>query len=348
MDKLTDILSSFFVSSSKKNEKPKETKRQENQKQQDNITRPSVVSDNVSDKKQSVVSDKQQTAVSDKKQSVVSDKQQTAVSDKKQSVVSASDVFSDKLSSDVFSDKLSSDVSLSNSILNSDLSITSDSILSSLSNEENEDVVVKKYILRPSDFYKNNILIVNDTIKDSINILSDLLYKMSLMKDVNTIYDDNIHVITSPENKKFFTKMLLENPYLYFSNFNVKKQLARKTINDLDNLEKRTIYIIDSKTLLKPLKHKDIQKIITKNVHLIIIAGEDHNVAKTYGIMGESRLLIHKLNKSKNMQKHFYKTTIKKICLSKNLSLDNYNKIINNEDYDMKYIILKNDDIRYN
>ena len=207
---------------------------------------------------------------------------------------------------------------------------------------------IKKYILRPSDFYKSNILIVNDEINDSINILSDLFYKLGLMKDVNNIYDNSIHVITSVENKKFFTKMLLDNPYLFFTNFDVKKQLSREKIKKLDNLDKRTIYIIDNKTLTKPLKHKDLHTLVSKNIHVIVIAGEDYNLDKTFNVLGHNKLLIHKLNKSKNMQKHFYKTTIKKLCLSNNTSFDSYYNVINNENVDIKYIILKNDQIRYN
>ena len=207
---------------------------------------------------------------------------------------------------------------------------------------------MKKYILKPSEFYKKNIFIVNDDIKDSIEILSDLLYKLGLMKDVNVIYNNNIHVITSLDNKKLFTKMLLENPYLYFTNFNVRQQLSRKRIKDLDNVNTRSIFIIDSKTLTKPLKQKDIQKLITKNVHLIIIGEEDQNIAKTYNIMGENKLLIHKLNKSKNMQKHFYKTAIRKIVPLQNFEFEDYYGLINNEDYDVKYIILKGSEIRYN
>ena len=48
------------------------------------------------------------------------------------------------------------------------------------------------------------------------------------------------------------------------------------------------------------------------------------------------------------MQKHFYKTTIKKLCLRNDLTFDEYYNIINNENIDIKYIILKNDEIRYN
>jgi hypothetical protein len=64
--------------------------------------------------------------------------------------------------------------------------------------------------------------------------------------------------------------------------------------------------------------------------------------------MGNNKLLIHKLNKSKNMQKHFYKTTIKKLCLPNDLLFEDYYNIINDENIDVKYIILKNNQIRYN
>ena len=112
----------------------------------------------------------------------------------------------------------------------------------------------------------------------------------------------------------------------------------------IDNINTNT----NNKTLTKPLKHKDLQSLVSKNVHVIIIAGEEYNLDRTFNVMGNNKLLIHKLNKSKNMQKHFYKTTIKNLSLPNKLAFDDYYNIINNEDIDIKYIILKNDQIRYN
>ena len=335
MDKLTDILSNFFVSSSKKNVHKKNNLDEHDKKQ--NERNDEITEKQSGNKDLNEITEKQ----SENKSQLKKDKL-----DKEKDVFTTSDKLSEL--------ENTTEKSLFSSLSSKSLTKNENTLSSESNSESNlsKNIIskknIKKYILRPSDFYKGNILIVNDDIKDSIGILSDLLYKLGLMKDVNNIYDNNIHVITSLENKKVFTKMLLDNPYLFFTNFDVKKQLSREKIKKLDNLEKRTIYIIDNKTLTKPLKHKDLQSLVSKNVHVIIIAGEEYNLDKTFNVIGNNKLLIHKLNKSKNMQKHFYKTTIKKLCLRNDLTFDEYYNIINNENIDIKYIILKNDEIRYN
>jgi len=384
MDKLTDMLSSFFVSSSKKNEQKKnnqDEKQSEKQSEKEERNDENEVTEKQSEKEErndEKVTEKQSEKEERNDENEVTEKQsekeerndKNEITEKQSE--NKSQLKKDKLDKEkvVFtittSDKLSesentNEKSLFSSLSSKSLTKNKNSVTSESNSESNSESTsestskniiskknIKKYILRPSNFYKSNILIVNDDIKDSIDILSDLFYKLGLMKDVNNIYDNNIHVITSLENKKVFTKMLLDNPYLFFTNFDVKKQLSREKIKNLDNLEKRTIYIIDNKTLTKPLKHKDLQSLVSKNVHVIIIAGEEYNLDRTFNVMGNNKLLIHKLNKSKNMQKHFYKTTIKNLCLPNKLAFDDYYNIINNEDIDIKYIILKNDQIRYN
>ena len=349
MDKLTDMLSSFFVSSSKKNEQKKnnqDEKQSEKQSEKEERNDENEVTEKQSEKEERNDKNEITEKQSENKSQLKKDKL-----DKEKVVFTITT--SDKLSESENTNEKSLFSSLSSkSLTKNKNSVTSESNSESTSESTSKNIIskknIKKYILRPSNFYKSNILIVNDDIKDSIDILSDLFYKLGLMKDVNNIYDNNIHVITSLENKKVFTKMLLDNPYLFFTNFDVKKQLSREKIKNLDNLEKRTIYIIDNKTLTKPLKHKDLQSLVSKNVHVIIIAGEEYNLDRTFNVMGNNKLLIHKLNKSKNMQKHFYKTTIKNLCLPNKLAFDDYYNIINNEDIDIKYIILKNDQIRYN
>ena len=341
MDTLTDILSNFFVSSSKKN---KSNKKEDPSNKENDNTETEHNNQKIKDTQEHIKEDTQEHIKEHTQEHIKKDKQEHTQEHTQEDIKEDTQ---EHIKEHTQKDTQEEDTQEKDESILSSLS--SSNSLSSLTSSKslNKDLSIKKYILRPSDFYKSNILIVNDEIKTSINILSDLLYKLGLMKDVDTIYDNNIHVITSVENKKFFTKMLLDNPYLFFTNFDVKKQLSRDKIKNLDNLEKRTIFIIDNKTLNKPLRHKDLHSLISKNVHVIVISGEDYNLDKTFNVLGNNKFLIHKLNKSKNMQKHFYKTTIQKLNLN-NTSFETYYNIINNENIDIKYIILKNNEIRYN
>jgi hypothetical protein len=65
-----------------------------------------------------------------------------------------------------------------------------------------------------------------------------------------------------------------------------------------------------------------------------------------YNKIGNKRLLIHKQNKLKSLQKRFFKYVISNI--DKKMPFDDYYNRINDENMDLKYIILKEDELRYN
>ena len=191
-------------------------------------------------------------------------------------------------------------------------------------------------------------MIVNENKKDNIDILSNLLYKLNLMKDINKIYDTNIHIITKNDNKKSYKKILLDNPYLYFTNFDFKEEISKKFLQNLDNLEKRTIYIIDTNI---SCENDNIIKLLSnnKNVHVILVLNMNNdNFVNMYNLIGDNKLLIHKINKLKNMQKQFYKLLLYPICKNNFDNFDNYYNSLNNEDLDVKYIIFNNAELRYN
>ena len=168
------------------------------------------------------------------------------------------------------------------------------------------------------------------------------------MKDVNSIYDNNIHIITSNENKKMFKKMLLDNPYLYFTNFDIKQSFTKKQHRELEDLKTRTIYIIDINVLQDDF---DIESLLNKNIHLILISNVDNyddKIISTYNSIGDNKLLIHTINKLKMMQKQFYKKIVKTICSNQPDDFESYYNLINNENLDLKYIVFKNNELRYN
>ena len=204
---------------------------------------------------------------------------------------------------------------------------------------------MNKYVLKPSEFYKKNISIVADDVESGIDILSDLLYKISLIKDVYDIYDDTIHIVSTNENKKLYKKMLLENPYLYFTNFDVKNVLLNKNVSSLDNLTKKTIYIFDNKMAM--MFNDLIKQLVTKNVHVFILCNQDDvNGYSSYNLLTKNRLLIYKPNKLKMIHKKFYKYYVKYLDIFN--SFETYFDCINDVNLDIKYVIFKDNELRYN
>jgi hypothetical protein len=214
--------------------------------------------------------------------------------------------------------------------------------------EEIDNVLLKKYILKPSEFYKKNILIANDDKKNNFDITNDILYKLSLLKDIDNIYSKDIYIFTANDNRKMFKQMLLDNPYLYFIDFHVKQNIDKNILkenNKEDNKEdnKRIICIIDT-DILKNID--DLQDFINPQIHLILLTIETNKIMDYYNKIGNKRLLIHKQNKLKSLQKRFFKYVISNI--DKKMPFDDYYNRINDENMDLKYIILKEDELRYN
>ena len=209
-------------------------------------------------------------------------------------------------------------------------------------------MLLKKYILKPSEFYKKNILIANDDKKNNFDITNDILYKLSLLKDIDNIYSKDIYIFTANDNRKMFKQMLLDNPYLYFIDFHVKQNIDKNILkenNKEDNKEdnKRIICIIDT-DILKNID--DLQDFINPQIHLILLTLETNKIMDYYNKIGNKRLLIHKQNKLKSLQKRFFKYVISNI--DKKMPFDDYYNRINDENMDLKYIILKEDELRYN
>ena len=385
MDKLTDFLTVFFVNNG--NEKSKNKKKKSIPKKVDKQTSPKKSEMTPSERAPSekVQSEKVQSerAPSEKAQSekVQSEKapsemapsemaqSEMAQSEKAQSEKAQSEkvksekvkserapsekVQSEKVKSEkVKSEKVKSDKLFTDSQNEKDSQLFSSSSVSSVSSvsESSEiktessksTIEIKKYILKPSEFYKKNILITNDNKKDHVDVLGKLLHKLGLLKDISNIYNNDLFIFTQNENKKMFKQMLLDNPYLYFTNFNVKEKL---TIPQNINSEKRTICIIDINMLNNV---EDIDDFINPNIHLFLLSSENQSIYDYYNKLGEKRLLIHKQNKLKSLQKRFFKFVIKKLELYKNIEFNEYYTSLNNENIDINYIILKEDDLRYN
>ena len=126
----------------------------------------------------------------------------------------------------------------------------------------------------------------------------------------------------------------------------MKNKLDKGKIKELDKT--RTIYILDNE-LLSNINNEDFQFLLDKNVLLIIMTNDDdRNAVAMYDLLGLNKILIHKINKLKMIQKKFYKNFIKYICKEQVSNFEKYYDIINDENLDIKYLVLKNNELRYN
>jgi hypothetical protein len=199
---------------------------------------------------------------------------------------------------------------------------------------------IKKLVLKASEFYKKNMLILNNDNSKNIDILNDLLFKLSKLNDVENIYDNSLHIFTFNENKKDFRDMLLENPYLYFNNLIIKNTL---TLPQLES-GKRHLFIIDYsiKSDIEKL-HKLINK---DNVHVIIYNNNySSDMVDVYKLLGDNALIINSKDRLKILQKRFYSKIVK--YLVDDATTDNFFDVINDDNLDVKYLMIKNNELRY-
>jgi hypothetical protein len=120
---------------------------------------------------------------------------------------------------------------------------------------------IEKYILKSSHIKECSIYIYNDT-KVACNITGNLLNMLNEIKELKDIYSKDIYIIT--KKKDLYKEIFLKNPYLYFSNFNVKEDLNKKDICNIKEESKRKIIILDNIEDIKKY-----EKLIKYNVHLI-------------------------------------------------------------------------------
>lgn len=133
-----------------------------------------------------------------------------------------------------------------------------------------------------------------------------------------------------------FKEILLDNPYLYFTNFIVKNKL--KTVEST----KKSIVVVDFNLISNDLN--SLKELLdNKNIHLIILHSDYlSSVTDIYKMMSDNVLLINKKDRLKLMQKQLHSKVIS--CLI-NIKQSDYLKLINHEN--IKHIIIKNKELRY-
>ena len=210
--------------------------------------------------------------------------------------------------------------------------------------EPSQNLLLKKYILRAIDMYKKNIMIVNNDQSENMAMLSDLLHTFSLMNRVDEIYKNTIYVVSSAETRNFYKTMLFENPYLYFTDFKIKQGLSKLKIKELQNSDdKRTIVIVqqsDDKDLDEYLE------LLKGNVQLIVLGKISKPMLDLYKQLGDNKLLMHKKEKLKSLQKLFFDKVVRLICQTQ-CDFHDYFQQVNADTFGIRYIVIKNDELRY-
>lgn len=211
-----------------------------------------------------------------------------------------------------------------------------------------EETFVRKYVMKANELARKDIVIVNKDVDENLTTLGDFLHMMSLMKNVQDTYSSSTYIITSNNNKSIFKQMLFENPYLHFTDFVVRTSMSKGQISDITSSRKRKILVVD--TDIQAFDENTLQRYLDlkeENVQLVLLSTQYSNIAKFYSALGEHRLLIHRKERLKSMQRVFYKQIIKQICKD-NIEFDTFFDVMNYDNFGVRYVIIKTDELRYN
>ena len=314
MDTITDMLSTFFVSNGKRNTKTL-TDIIKNNTQKDIKT---------SSKEEAKSSGEEEIQSSSKEEAKSSGEEEIQSSSKEEAKSSGEEEIQSENISKIIS---GGDVNVS---------LSSDDIES--------EIELKKYILKPSEYCKKNILFLNSDKEDNVGVLSEFLSNLGLIKNIET-YDKTVTVISAHENKQLFKKMMLENPYLFFTEFNIKTSLVRN--KDKDDT-KRKIYILDMENELISLDY--VKRLRESNSQVFIMCSNYNYPALTdvYNILGSTALVINKKDKLKSLQKNMFKKVVSTLCQNiPKMTFDDYYDVMNNSDTVIRYIVIKDGELRY-
>ena len=209
-------------------------------------------------------------------------------------------------------------------------------------NDTTCDDTFTKYILKASDFSKHVVFIVNDDPEENISTLNYLLYKLNLMKNLDNTFNHKIQLMLSSIHKTLYKKMILENSYLYFTDFDSQTDFSKCSTKSDNNL--KSVIVTDFQSI-----NFDIFKLVAKKSHIYVLVNNiDDNFIQFYKNLKHPKLLIHNKSKLKMVQKQFYKRIIKVLCNNYTNNFDDFFNQINDENLDIRLLILKNNQLLFN
>lgn len=211
------------------------------------------------------------------------------------------------------------------------------------SSESSKSVNIKMYNLKASELYNKNMLITSADFGSNVQMFHDILYKFSCMKNIKDKFNTTLNVITKQERKKYFKKLLIENPDLHFTNFNVKTEFTTTDIKKITRSELPSILVVD----LDDLEDlSDIEELfLLENIRVIALSSV-YELREVYKVLNTNRecVLMNKKDISLILQKRFYLNIVKRIL---NIDLHEYLDVVNSDDEDIKYIYIRDSELLY-
>ena len=203
---------------------------------------------------------------------------------------------------------------------------------------------LKKYILKPSEYSKKNIMIVHSDVEELATTTGDLLNGISNMKNIER-FNKDIYFFVPTVNRTLFKRILLHNPDLYFENFSVKS-----SIRNVPSVDKPTIMVVDTALGLSLDKYR---KILSSGNVLLIVISTDYNsdLIDIYHALNKSRasMFVHKLETHEQLERAFFERVLSGISPDlEGIQFEDYNESIRNEKYGARYVILRKTELRFN
>jgi len=324
MDTITDMLSTFFVSNGKRNTK--------------------TLTDIIKNKEQKEIKTSSKEEEISSGEEISKEKISKEEISKEEEISSGEEISKEEISKEEEISSGEEEIETSSNSENISKIISGGDVNVSLSSDDIEtEIELKKYILKPSEYCKKNILFLNSDKEDNVGVLSEFMSNLGLIKNIDT-YDKTVTVISAHENKQLFKKMMLENPYLFFTEFNIKTGLVRN--KDVD--QKRKIYILDMENESISLDY--IKRLCESNSQVFVMCSNYNYPALTdvYNILGSSALIINKKDKLKSLQKNMFKKVVSTLCQNiPKMTFNEYYDVMNNSDTVIRYVVIKNGELRY-
>lgn len=203
-------------------------------------------------------------------------------------------------------------------------------------------VRMKRYVMKSSEVWKRNFVVVSSDASENMNVvLGRIIHSVNMMTNVVDVYDNSINVLTTRENKKWYSKMLLDNPYLYFSNFNVTSNLSsRYPFGNPGEYAKRKLVIVDFDYV------NDVDRLadfVHPNVQLIVTCSTYKSTVVDIVTAVEGAIVIHRPERHMLLEHKFFKAVLGPLT---GLGWDEYKRTFPSfSDY---LVVIKDGGVRFN
>ncbi|NBP13170.1 hypothetical protein EBU95_02095 [bacterium] len=208
----------------------------------------------------------------------------------------------------------------------------------------------QKVVLKPSEYTRKTCFVIGNDQKENNRVVSELVHKLSnlLCNTKESKFSKTITVYSNAKNKYTYKKMLLENPYMYFTDFDIQRIVSPKgTIpNGVIIIDFQTL-LEDGNIILKMLNNGEL----ANGERCVIIVNNLQDASEVVDVYKQTRgdkIMIYKKSHLKMSLRHFYKNIIEPLCSNCTYSFDKFYNVIHDENLDMYYLVLDNFTLGYN